>query len=181
MSHVPVKMFVFVWKSLPCFNVMLVWVVSSLPWIKCLDVVATGLGVWVGWTLIPNTVFVVSLQINQHVRGHLAIPENREFQKWKLSFFRQGHILSTSFDIFVITYRVTDFLPKLINMLLFSTKKTEFPFLLFPYFRVMPGHLPDSSLKWHKLCEVKASVIVRIEFVFCLSSVNVNRHMWSFF
>ena len=43
-----------------------------------------------------------------------------------------------SFDIFVITYRVTNFLPKLVNMLLFSTEKTEFPFLVFPYFRVMP-------------------------------------------
>ena len=63
-------------------------------------------------------------------------------QKWKLSFFRQRHTLlctlSTSFDIFVITYRVTNFLPKLVNMLLFSTEKTEFPFLVFPYFRVMP-------------------------------------------
>ncbi len=44
-----------------------------------------------------------------------------------------------SFDIFVITYRVTNFLPKLVDMLLFSTEKTEFPFLVFPYFRVMPG------------------------------------------
>ncbi len=67
-----------------------------------------------------------------------AIPENREFQKWKLSFFHQRHALLTSFDIFVITYRVTNFLPKLLDMLLFSTEKTEFPFLVFPYFRVMP-------------------------------------------
>ncbi len=44
-----------------------------------------------------------------------------------------------SFDIFVITYRVTNFLPKLVDMLLFSTENTEFPFLVFPYFRVMPG------------------------------------------
>ena len=28
-----------------------------------------------------------------------------------------------SFDIFVITYRVTNFLPKLVDMLLFSTEK----------------------------------------------------------
>ena len=67
-----------------------------------------------------------------------AIPENREFQKWKLSFFHQRHTLSMSFDIFVVTYRVINFLPKLVHMLLFSIEKTEFPFLVFPYFRVMP-------------------------------------------
>ena len=66
-----------------------------------------------------------------------AIPENREFQKWKFSFFRQRHTLSRSFDIFLITCRVTNFLPKLVDMLLFSTEKTEFPFLVFPYFRVL--------------------------------------------
>ena len=69
---------------------------------------------------------------------NMAIPENREIKKWKFSFFCQRHALSTSFDIFVVTYRGTNFLPKLVNMLLFSTEKTEFPFLVFPYFRVMP-------------------------------------------
>ena len=53
-------------------------------------------------------------------------------------FFHQWHALSTSFDIFIVTYRVTNFLPKLIDMLLFSTEKPEFPFLVFPYFQVMP-------------------------------------------
>ena len=76
-----------------------------------------------------------------------AIPENREFQKWKLSFFCQRHTLSRSFDIFIITYRVTNFLPKLVNMLLFSTEKTEFPFLVFPYFRVMPA-LRHARMRW---------------------------------
>ncbi len=33
-----------------------------------------------------------------------AIPENREIKKWKFSFFHQRHELSTSFDIFVVTY-----------------------------------------------------------------------------
>ena len=55
-------------------------------------------------------------------------------------FLCQRHALLTSFDIFVVTYRVTNFLPKLVDMLLFSTeKKTEFPFLVFPYFPVMPS------------------------------------------
>ncbi len=39
-----------------------------------------------------------------------------------------------SFDILVITYRVTNFLPKLTNMPLFSMEKTEFPFFLIPLF-----------------------------------------------
>ncbi len=78
-----------------------------------------------------------------------AIPENREFKKWKFSFFHQRHTLLTSFDIFVVTYRVTNFLPKLIDMLLFSTEETEFPFLVFPYFPVMPSWAFDT---WGKLC-----------------------------
>ena len=40
-----------------------------------------------------------------------AIPENREFIKWKFSFFHQRHALSTSFDIFVVT-RVINFFAK---------------------------------------------------------------------
>ncbi len=63
-----------------------------------------------------------------------AIPENREFKKCKFNFFYQRHALSTSFDIFVVTYRVTNFLPKLVNMLLFSREKTKFPFFGFPLF-----------------------------------------------
>ena len=43
-----------------------------------------------------------------------------------------------SFDIFVVTYRVTNFLPKLVDMLVFSREKTEFPYLVFPYVRVVP-------------------------------------------
>ncbi len=52
-----------------------------------------------------------------------AIPENREFTKWKFSFFRQRHALWTSFDILVVTYRVINFLPKLVDILLFSMGK----------------------------------------------------------
>ncbi len=63
-----------------------------------------------------------------------AIPENREFQKWKLSFFRQRHTLSTSFDIFVITYRVTNFLPKLVTCYYFLPKKLNFHFWFSPIF-----------------------------------------------
>ncbi len=76
-----------------------------------------------GWGLNPNP-----SQLG-------AIPENREFKKWKFSFFHQRHALWMSF---VVTYRVTNLLPKLVDMLLFSMEKTEFPFLVFPYFRVMP-------------------------------------------
>ncbi len=55
----------------------------------------------------------------------------------KFSFLHQRHALSTSFDLFVVTYWVTNSLLKLIHILLFSTEKTEFPFEL-PYFRVLP-------------------------------------------
>ena len=38
-------------------------------------------------------------------------------------FFHQRRALSTSFDTFVVTYRVTNFLPKLVDMLLFPVGK----------------------------------------------------------
>ncbi len=44
----------------------------------------------------------------------------------------------TSFDIFIVTYRVTNFLPKLINMLLFSTEKKLNLHVLISLFRVVP-------------------------------------------
>ena len=48
---------------------------------------------------------------------------------------------------FVVTYRVTNFLSKLLDMLLFSAEKTEFPFFEIPYFRVLPtsASCSDSS------------------------------------
>ncbi len=57
----------------------------------------------------------------------------------------------------VNTYRVTNFLPKLLDMLLFSTEKTEFPFLVFPYFRVMPSICLETIythifVLWAKVC-----------------------------
>ncbi len=58
-------------------------------------------------------------------------------KKMEIQFFHQRHELLTSFDKFV-TYRVTNFLPKLLDMLLFSMEKNEVPFLVFPYFLVMP-------------------------------------------
>ena len=81
-----------------------------------------------------------------------AIPENKEIKKkWKFSYFCQRHALSTSFDIFVVTYRVTNFLPK-VDIL---RKKTELPFLVFPYFRVMPRFAATKAsthLAWLLFC-----------------------------
>ncbi len=49
-------------------------------------------------------------------------------------FFHQRHALSMSFGIFVLTYRMTNVLPKLVYILLVFREKTEFSFLksLFP-------------------------------------------------
>ena len=80
-----------------------------------------------------------------------AIPENREFKKWKFCFFHQIHALSMSFDIFVVTYRVTNFLPKLVDMLIFSMERTECPFFVFPYFRVLPVGGKSHHL-WKRIC-----------------------------
>ena len=58
--------------------------------------------------------------------------------------------LSTSFNIFAITYRVTNFLPKLVHMLLFSMKKNWISFfinsLFFGFARQRPG---DRENEWH--------------------------------
>ncbi len=107
-----------------------------------------------------------------------AIPENREFKKWKFIFFCQTHALSRSFDIFVVTYRVTNFLPKLVDMLLFSMEKTEFPFLVFPYFRVMPYPPPQlcSPLKPVPYCINSVSVLLL--FCKCSSFCQLSGVVW---
>ena len=79
------------------------------------------------------------------------MPENREVKKMKFSFFHQRHLLSTSFDIFVVICRVTNFLPKLLNMLLFSAgkKKLNLHFLNSPVFgyclRVRLSHIGSTT------------------------------------
>ncbi len=80
--------------------------------------------------------------------GWKAIPKKREIKKKEIhSFIFQRHTLS-SFD-FVVTYWVTNFLPKLVDMLffIFSTEKTEFPFFEFLYFRVLPCWYSSTSGK----------------------------------
>ena len=63
-----------------------------------------------------------------------AILENREFKKWKFSFFRQRHALSTSFDILVVTYRVTNFLPKTLQHAIIFYRKNWISIFGFPIF-----------------------------------------------
>ncbi len=69
------------------------------------------------------------------VWGPPAIRENREFKKWKFSFFHQRHALSISFDIFVVTYRVTFFFAKTCwHAIIFYGKKLNFHFWFSPIF-----------------------------------------------
>ncbi len=73
----------------------------------------------------------------------MAIPENREFQKWKLSFFHQRHTLSRSFHIFVITYRVIEwqtFCQNLSTCYYFLWKKLNFHFWFSPIFGLCRNH-----------------------------------------
>ena len=48
---------------------------------------------------------------NESQQKTWAITENREIKKWKFSFFCQRRIV----NIFAVTYRVTNFLPKLVD------------------------------------------------------------------
>ena len=80
---------------------------------------------------VKGSLFKVSSEpLSLEVREELVpwtIHENRGFQKKKKKeiqfFFHQRHALWTSLDIFVVTYGVTNFLPKLIDILLFSMEK----------------------------------------------------------
>ena len=63
-------------------------------------------------------------------------------KKNEIQFFSQRHALLTSFDIFVVTYRVTNFLPKLIHMLLFSAGKNWISIFLNPLFSGIAGSTP---------------------------------------
>ena len=60
--------------------------------------------------------------------------------KKEIHFLLQRHALSMSFDIFVITHRVTNFLLKLVDIcFVFHRKKTGFPFFDFPIFGCCPS------------------------------------------
>ena len=66
-----------------------------------------------------------------------VVGNTRKFKKKKkISFFpSKTHIVYVhEFDIFVLTYRVTNFLPKLVRMQLLYWEKTEFPIFDFPIF-----------------------------------------------
>ncbi len=83
----------------------------------------------------------------------------REVKKWKFSFFHQRHALSTSFDIFVVTYRVTNFLPNLFDMLLFCMKKKlNLHFWFSPIFRLCQRVV---MAWWH--CPVHIFLLARQE------------------
>ncbi len=76
-------------------------------------------------------------------------PKIGETKNGNSVFFHQRHALSTSFNIFVLTHSVTNFLPKLVDILLFSTEKLNFLFFHFPIFWFYRGrkrkarHLTD--------------------------------------
>ncbi len=70
-----------------------------------------------------------------------------------------------SFDIFVITYRGTNFLPKLMDMLLFSTEKElNFHFFLIPLFSGIAGTC---------VCMWKESASMQV--ICCLVSLTSKR------
>ena len=73
----------------------------------------------------------ISASIVRSRRQYLIIGKSK---KKKLSFFRQRHTLSMSFNIFVVTYRMTNFLPKLFDRLLFSMEKNWISIFDFPIF-----------------------------------------------
>ncbi len=84
-----------------------------------------------------------------------AIPKNKDMKKTEFSFFHQGHVLLTSFEIFVVTYKVVAKTGR--HAILFYRKK--FPFLKSPILRCCPtpvclsppptehdGYIPSTSV-----------------------------------
>ncbi len=76
----------------------------------------------------------------------LEIPENREFKKWKLTFFHGRHGLSISLEIFVVTYRVTIFCQNWLTCYYYLLKKLNFHFFFSPIFGLCPEYLSSSRL-----------------------------------
>ncbi len=72
------------------------------------------------------------------------------------------HCLYTSFEIFVVTFRVTNFLPKLIDMHLFSTKKLNIHFWFSPIFRLclVTINFPVLSRQVSQVSDLSLSEIV---------------------
>ncbi len=145
------------------------WVLNQLPCNECEETMLCSTGILKasqGWC-------------------YMAIPENREFKKWKFSFFHQRHALSMIFDIFVITYRVTCYY--------FLWKKLNFHFWFSPIFglcRATPGKRRETSPSPHPLilhgagtnsgrrdfCAVKAVITGRKKWSF-LEVLHLPRHL----
>ena len=92
---------------------------------------------WLRWNADPVATVKVLRDLTRALiyQCRRAIPEKiGKSKNWNSVFFRQRGALSTSFDIFVVTYRGTNFLPKLVNMLLFSMGKNWISIFGFPLF-----------------------------------------------
>ncbi len=64
----------------------------------------------------------------------------------------QRHALLTSFGIFVVTYRVTNALPKLVDILLFFMKKLNFHFLKSLFSTISGSLVPCFLQTYMKTC-----------------------------
>ena len=85
------------------------------------------------------------------------LPKNMELKKKEIQFFPSKTLL-TNVDIFVVICRVTNFLPKLADMLLFSI----ILFFEFPYFRVLPYSVwVDSPSLMPALCFAQTPQLVQ--------------------
>ncbi len=93
--------------------------------------------------LLPTQVIALGLGDPKGLRfpkdwgSHAAIPENREMKKKNeiQFFFHQRHALLMTFDIFVVTFRVTNFFAKTGQYaVIFCRKKLNFCFFWIPLF-----------------------------------------------
>ncbi len=84
-----------------------------------------------GWLTLEPSLW------NSHPGTDRVFVENRDFKKWKFSFFfRQEHSLLTSFAFSVCTCRRLIFLPKLSTSCYFLRTKTECSFFEIPIFHL---------------------------------------------
>ncbi len=104
------------------------------------------------------------------------MPENREFKKKKIQFFpSKTYIVDKCWHFCSHLERVTNFLPKLVDMLFFSVgKKADFPFFKFPIFGCCCPTCAGFELSWLEFRAFDSKAWLEWVSCHCLSSCNVR-------
>ncbi len=110
-----------------------------------------------------------------------AIPENREFNKWKCSLFPSKTCIVDQFWHFIVTFGVTSILPKLVHMLVFSTEKnliSIFYFRLFGFCRTGRTVLREFRAEHASKQTMRVGLLAN---AWRTTQIQLSRRIWVFF